>query len=258
MNFKSCSRFILRQLRKYYHFFPLTSQEKNAIKGFILKKGAFFLKSYPIYRNWLNSYPPPENKRRPLYLTSFFCEETLCLPQNRDPLVSVVIPVRNQLEFTHCCLSSIAVYGSAYPFETIIIDDASSDGTAEHLSKMPGVQRITNKTRKGFVYSCNKGAAKARGRYLLFLSNDTEVTRGWLDELVRTFLLFPDAGLVGPQLVFPDGRLQDAGTAIGADGSIESIGRYDSPDRPEYRYLREVDSFSGAPFFIPHAFFQKN
>ena len=87
----------------------------------------------------------------------------------------------------------------------------------------------------GFVGSCNAGAAIARGEFVLFLNNDTVVTAGWLEALLRVFDEEPDAGLVGARLVYPDGRLQEAGGIIFSDGSGWNYGRFEDPEDSRLR-----------------------
>jgi GT2 family glycosyltransferase len=163
-----------------------------------------------------------------------------------EPLISVVIPVHNKWVYTAACLRSLSESACDATFEVIVVDDESSDETAGRLSAIDGLAHFRNEQNVGFVGSCNRGANAARGRFLVLLNNDTQVTPGWLDALVDTFRQRPDAGMAGARLVYPDGRMQEAGGIIFNDGSGWNYGRGDSADRPEYAYLREVDYCSGA------------
>ena len=177
-------------------------------------------------------------------------------PQHEEVEVSIVIPVFNQLEYTHACLASLQTVEEQTPFEVIIVDDWSTDGTAEVLPQLKGITYLRNERNCGFVISCNRGAEKARGKYLVFLNNDTLVTPGWLSALVDTFVEEPDAGIVGSKLLYPDGRLQEAGGIIWRDASGWNYGKSDDPGNPEYNYLREVDYCSAAALMVPKALFQ--
>jgi GT2 family glycosyltransferase len=179
------------------------------------------------------------------------------LATSEQPIVSIIIPVYGKVEFTLRCLSSIAKHLTQAPFEIIVVDDCSPDETVAVLAEIRGVQLLKNEENQGFIRSCNAAAKIARGDYLHFLNNDTEVTSGWLDELLHTFTTFPGTGLAGSKLVFPDGLLQEAGGIIWQDGSAWNFGRYQDPLLPIYNYAREVDYCSGASIMVPKGLFEE-
>ena len=176
-------------------------------------------------------------------------------PVHEEVDVSIIIPVFNQLRFTQACLASLQEHPGTERFEVIIVDDCSTDETAEAIPQIPGVVFLRNEKNSGFIASCNRGAETARGRYLVFLNNDTLVTPGWLSALVNTFAEQPRTGIVGSKLVYPDGRLQEAGGIIWRDASGWNFGKFDDAEKPEYNYLREVDYCSAAALMIPKSLF---
>lgn len=177
-------------------------------------------------------------------------------PVHETVEVSIIIPVFNQLHFTQACLASLQEHQGAERFEVIVVDDCSTDGTAEDVPRMPGVVYVRNQSNSGFIASCNRGAEKARGKYLVFLNNDTLVKADWLTALLDTFADESNAGIVGSKLVYPDGRLQEAGGIIWQDASGWNYGKFDDPQKPEYNYLRDVDYCSAAALMIPKAIFE--
>jgi GT2 family glycosyltransferase/glycosyltransferase involved in cell wall biosynthesis len=176
-------------------------------------------------------------------------------PVQQQVEVSIIIPVFNQLRFTQACLDSLREDPGTERFEVIVVDDCSTDGTAQAVPRIPGVVYLRNETNSGFIASCNRGAKTARGKYLVFLNNDTLVKPGWLSALLDTFAEQPRAGIVGSKLVYPDGRLQEAGGIVWRDGLGWNYGKFDDAKKPEYNYLREVDYCSAAALMIPKSLF---
>ncbi len=133
--------------------------------------------------------------------------------------VSIIIPVFNRVEYTAACLQSLAAHATeSLSFELVVVDNASSDGTPELLAQLSGdVVLHRNEENLGFAKACNQGARLASGRILVFLNNDTEVHAGWLEPLVDELDQHPDTAAVGSRLLYPDGRIQHAGVAIGRD-----------------------------------------
>lgn len=181
----------------------------------------------------------------------------LSIPASARPRVSIVIAVFNQLGLTLNCLRSIVEHTAAGSYEIIVVDDCSAEPTRCALEKIAGLHLLRNEANRGFLESCNRAAAVARGDYLLFLNNDVEVGPEWIEAMMRVFAERSDAGLVGAKLVYPDGTLQEAGAIIWRDGTGANYGRGGSPSRPEYNYLREVDYCSGACLLTPRALFEE-
>jgi O-antigen biosynthesis protein len=163
-----------------------------------------------------------------------------------QPAVSLIIPVHNKLELTQSCLASLLLHKDKIGFEVIVVDDASSDASFEFLSGVQGLRVYQMSEQSGYVLSSNKGAELARGETLVFLNNDTIVQEHWLENLLDTFQRFPDTGIAGAKLLYPNGRLQEAGGAIFRDGSVWNKGRFENADNARFSYVCEVGYVSGA------------
>ena len=180
----------------------------------------------------------------------------LSFPKSDEPVVSIITLTFNKAEFTYQYLESIIAH-TDIPYELIIVDNGSQDETTSLLDRLENVTTIKNEGNLGFIKGCNQGASKARGKYLLFLNNDINVTPGWLSKLVKTIENYPKCGAVGCKLIWPNGKLQEAGSIIWSDGSALGYGREGDPMHPEYSYLREVDYCSGACLLVRKDIFQQ-
>ena len=169
--------------------------------------------------------------------------------KEEKPVVSIIIPVYNQYIYTYKCLLSIAKY-TDIPFEVIIGDDLSTDGTKYLGDYVDNIIINKNSNNLRFLKNCNNAAKRARGKYILFLNNDTQVTKNWLSSLVDLIESDKTIGMVGSKLVFPNGMLQEAGGIIFNDGSACNYGKFDDPSKPQYNYVRDVDYISGASIMI--------
>lgn len=131
----------------------------------------------------------------------FFIEQWLLVAHPRPVvsygLTSIILLTYNELAYTQACIESIR-RNTAQPYELIVVDNGSADGTRAWLAQQPDIQLIANETNLGFAKGANQGLQTATGVNLLLLNNDTVVTAGWLRRLLTHLHAAPSVGLVGP------------------------------------------------------------
>jgi len=174
-----------------------------------------------------------------------------------NPHVTIIIPVFNQVDLTLECLAAMWRHPQRTSYEVIVVDDGSSDRTASLVPQVAGVRYLRNAENQGYLLSCNRALTQARGEYIHFLNNDTQVQPEWLDALMDRMVQSPRAAVVGSMLLFPSGILQEAGAMLvpsgdPAWGSLtgELIGMKQSPLHPDYAHAREVEYCSGASLLV--------
>jgi GT2 family glycosyltransferase/glycosyltransferase involved in cell wall biosynthesis/SAM-dependent methyltransferase len=180
------------------------------------------------------------------YKPLVFCEE-------KEVLVSIIIPVFNQFIYTYNCLKSILYSDDELAYEVIVADDNSTDITQCIKNIVKNIRVVRNEENLNFVKNCNNAARYARGKYIVFLNNDTRVLSDWLPSLVELMEQDEKIGLAGSKLIFHDGTLQEAGGIVWRDGTACNYGRGSDPDLPEYNYVKEVDYVSGASIMVRKA-----
>ena len=166
------------------------------------------------------------------------------------PQLSIVIPCYGQHEVTGDCLRSIYLHPPSVTFEVIVADDAFETPFAPEALGIEGFKVFRNRHNLGFLRTCNAAVSEARGERILLLNNDTVVMQGAVQAMWETFDRFSDAGAVGAQLLYPDGRLQEAGGIVWRDGSGWNWGRDEHPTDPRFNYVREADYCSAAALMI--------
>ena len=174
------------------------------------------------------------------------------------PCVSILIPVHNRLDLTRACLDSVFdTADPAIPFETIVIDDCSTDGTAAYLDSLGSqVRTIRNKTRKCFSENMNLAASYARGGFLCLLNNDTLVTTGWLDKLMAAARLDPGIAVVGNRQLTPGTNLLDhAGVVFNAQLEPVHLYRGQPADFRPALVSREFQCVTAACCLVPKRVF---
>lgn len=176
--------------------------------------------------------------------------EKITLPICEEPVVSIVIPAYNQFAYTYHCIESILENSRDVSYEVILADDCSNDLTVGIREVIKNLVVARTEKNMLFLRNCNNASKFAKGKYILFLNNDTQVQQNWLRPLIDLIESNDTIGMVGSKLVYSDGTLQEAGGIIWRDGSGWNYGRNMDAMLPEYNYVKEVDYISGASIMI--------
>ncbi len=183
--------------------------------------------------------------------------------------VSVCIANWNCRELLRACLESLQDHPQGVRLETIVVDNASTDGAADMVARdFPEVVLVRNPDNLGFARASNQAARLARGRYLLFLNNDTVVPDDTLRRLVEYAEAHPDVGLIGPRLRDGQGNVQVSARprpTVAALVQRTALFRWTRLLRSEYTHYRRsafdpeterrVDVLMGAALFVPRNVF---
>ena len=184
--------------------------------------------------------------------------------------LSIVIPSFNTRDLTVACINHIRRFPPQQPYEIILVDNHSEDGSLEAVrAAHPGVITIQNGQNLGFSKACNRGASVAKGKYLLFLNSDTEPRPGSIDRLIRWLDENPKTGIVGPELIGANGEIRQMSWGWNPLITLELVQQFFAPytvQRSGYkqrliRFLqrrsRSVPSICGACLMIRREAFEQ-
>jgi GT2 family glycosyltransferase len=182
-----------------------------------------------------------QSDKRPSFIDYFIIKTTPCNPscqratpfdlaKQTSPLVSIIIPTKNQFFLLKQCINSLLSH-TAYPlFELLIIDNQSDEPESlvylEQLAAKDNIQILHYPHPFNYSAINNVAVKQANGSLIALLNNDIEVINSnWLDEMV-THALRPDIGCVGAKLYYPDGTIQHGGVILGIKGTASHAHKY--------------------------------
>lgn len=194
-------------------------------------------------------------------------EEALKLSEkvSEHPLVSVIIPNKDHVKILRQCIDSILQKSTYDRYEILVIENNSSQQETfayyEVLEQEPRVRVVICRTDWNYSYINNFGAKEAKGEYLLFLNNDTEVIApDWMEEMLR-FAMRPDVGAVGAKLFYPDGTIQHGGVTLGIRGVAGHAFRGEPGNSPGYMNrlvtVQNLSAVTAACMMVPAVIFHK-
>ena len=181
----------------------------------------------------------------------------LALETSSEPVLSIVVPCYGEHEMTAQSLQAIGSYPPAVPYEVLVADDGFATPFNPAQFNLTGVGVLRTDENRGFLHNCNAAVAASNGDRVLLLNNDTIVLSGSIDALWDTFEQFEGVGAVGAKLLYPNGRLQEAGGIIWQDGSGWNWGRDERADEPRFNYVRDADYCSAAALMVERTAWDK-
>ncbi|RKT44484.1 glycosyltransferase [Thiocapsa rosea] len=246
-----------RVLQTLWHRLPLSGRLRFAAKSIAFRALGPWFSGTSAYRDWveqrqwmdvgvkntIEGIPTSFGRTCPVRLR-------IASEVSDIPVVSVIVPVFQRLSNPIACLDSIATHPPAVPIEVIVIDVRPGNDVDSSLAERSDIRYLRMTHDLGVVAAANRGAALAHGDLMFFLSQDTRVLDGWLDASMASASRIPEAGLVGSQLLFPNGRVKEAGRIIGDDGWTRRYGHQQDSRSPELGFMRDADAFSFAAILV--------
>ena len=181
-------------------------------------------------------------------------------------VVSLILVNYNGASVVLDCLRSLLQFLHSIPYEIIVVDNASTDGSAALIAEnFPTVQLIRQAENRGFGTGNNVGGKQAKSEFLFFLNTDTVLMSDVLPPLVRLMQEQPDVGIIGTKLLNADGSLQlSVAKEISIAGeyqTLRQLKQYALPQQQgdiqqQFEHAQIVDIVIGAAFFVRRSLFE--
>lgn len=170
--------------------------------------------------------------------------------EHTSPLVSIIIVTYNHEDFIVPCLDYLS-YQTYTNFETIVVDNASTDGTIERIEKSDHSPRlIRNASNRGFAGGNNDGWRKSGGELIVLLNPDVQVEPDWLEHLIAPFSKDQSIGITGCKLYYPNScTIQHAGGVLSPNALSNHIGKGEE-DVGQYDMEKDVEYVTGASLAV--------
>jgi GT2 family glycosyltransferase len=189
--------------------------------------------------------------------TTAFGAPTIEFTAIDDPEVSIIIPTRDRIDLLQLCLHALQA-NTPKIYEVVVVEDGPKAGTSSSLENVVGVHKVRLPVNLGFAQACNAGAARARGRLLLFLNDDTVPLAGWLEPMIAALEENTRVGVVGSRLLYPRlGLVQHAGVEMDPTGQPFHPYRLEPSEAPEVNEDRILPAVTGACLLIRRELFEK-
>jgi GT2 family glycosyltransferase len=164
---------------------------------------------------------------------------------------SIIIPTFNGAALLERCLGTIFADRPGTAHEVIVVDDGSTDETQRVVADYGDAVRVVHHPENaGFAAACNVGSTTARGRFLVFLNNDTRPRPGWLDALVAYARKHPGAAAIGAKLLYPDDTVQHGGVVFCQDGYPRHLYAGFPSDHPAVNRARRLQAVTAACLLV--------
>lgn len=169
--------------------------------------------------------------------------------KTENPKVSIVTLLYNKANLTRNFLKSL-IENVSIPFELILLNNASSDDTESLVKEISGATIFSSNINLQFIKGNNIATQVVNSDYILFLNNDIEIQKNTVESMLKTIETEKNCYAVASKIIFPTGKLQEAGSIVWEDGSCYGYGRGDDPKKSEYNYQRDVDYGSAACLLV--------